>query len=142
MTDPLRTPARRRHLLVAAGVLVLVAGAAAALVVQRSDRDQPAPGLTVGWGGSEGIPSCVHFPDRHEVAAKVTIVGTVRRHTDVTVTVTAYADENTSRPVGSGTRSVQVEGTVDLPLLVTFPVTRAPHVDVDAETACSLSVSY
>ena len=49
----------------------------------------------------------------------------------MTVTVTAYADENTSKPVGSSSRTVQVEGTVDEPLVVTIAVEKAPHVDED-----------
>jgi hypothetical protein len=56
------------------------------------------------------------------------------------VTVTAYADENTSRAVGSSSRSVRVEGTVHQRLVVTIPVKKAPHIDEDGEAACRLSV--
>lgn len=57
-------------------------------------------------------------------------------------TVTAYADENTSEPVGSGTRTVRVDGTAHRPLVVAFPVEKAPKVDIDGETACRLAVKY
>ena len=58
------------------------------------------------------------------------------------MTVIAYADENTSEPVGSSSRSVQVEGTVHMHIVVTIRVEKNPHVDVDGETACALSVTY
>ena len=74
------------------------------------------------------------------MSADVTIDGHAPRRDTVTVTVTAYTDENTSRPVGSGSREVQVEGSVHLPVHVTFPVEQAPLVDVDGETACGVSV--
>ncbi len=124
-----------------AGVLLLAA-VVSAIALHRSSDDHPTAGLTVGWGGTEGHPSCVYDPQDHTVVAKVTIAGTASRGDRVTVTVTAYADENTSKPVGSSSRSVHVEGTVQLPLLLTIAVEKTPHVDEDGETACSLSVKY
>ncbi len=110
----------------------------------RSSDDHPTAGLTVVWGGSEGHPCCVYDPRDHTVDAKVTIEGEVSRpdKVTVTVTVTAYADENTSIPVGSASRSVKVTGRVHTPLLVTIPVEKAPHVGEDGIVAAALSVKY
>ena len=124
-----------------AGVLLLAA-IVAGIALSRSGDDQSIADLTIGWGGSEGHPSCVYDPLDHTVDAKITIDGTAPGAEEVTVTVTAYADENTSKAVGSSSRSVHVEGTVHLPLVVTIAVEREPHVDVDGETACRLSVEY
>ena len=121
---------------------MLLAAVASGIALYRS-RDVPATaGLTIGWGGSEGHPCCVYDPDDHTVDAELTIEGTAPRDGTVTVTVTAYADENTSKPVGSSSRTVHVEGTVDEPLLVTIAVEKAPHVDEDGVAACTLSVKY
>lgn len=114
----------------------------ATVLYVTSDDDEPTLDLSVGWGGSEGNPSCVYRPEDNVVDARLTIRGTAPEGTTVTATVTAYADENTSQPVGTGSRSVPVEGTVDLPLVVTITVSRAPHIGEDAETACRLSVKY
>lgn len=136
-------PARHRRppVLLGAGV-VLVAAAAGATALYCSGDDEPSPGLTVTWGGSEGNPSCVYDPDAETVDAKLTIDGEAPWPEEVTVTVTAYADENTSKPVGSSSRTVEVEGIVHMSFTVTIPVERAPHVGEDSETACSLSVKY
>ena len=100
----------------------------------------PTATLTVGWRVSEDHPSCVYDPQDHTVNAEITIDGHAPRRDTVTVTVTAYADENTSQPVGSTSRTVRVEGTVHVPLHVTVPVEQAPLVDVDGESACGVSV--
>lgn len=121
---------------------MLLAAVVSGGVLYRSSEDHPAADLTVGWGGSEGHPSCVYDPKAETVDCKLTIDGTAPQPDKVTVTVTAYADENTSQPVGSSSRSVRVEGIVHLPLVVTISVPHAPHVDEDGETACSLSVKY
>jgi hypothetical protein len=131
---------RQRRVIVVAGV-VLLAAIGSGTALYRSSDDHPTAGLTVGWGGSEGHPSCVYDPKDHTVDAKITIEGNAPRADEVTVTVTAYADENTSQPVGSSTRSVHVEGTVHMPLLITIPVEKAPHIDEDGVAACSLSVT-
>jgi hypothetical protein len=130
-----------RRTLIAAGVVLLAAAVAATVLYRSSDDPGPAD-LTVGWGGSEGHPSCVYDPGDQTVGCTLTIEGSAPRADTVTVTVTAYADENTSEPVGSETRSVKVEGAVDQRLLVTIAVAKAPHIDEDGETACRLSVDY
>ena len=100
----------------------------------------PTASLTVSWGGGDGHPSCAYDQQDHTVVAEVTIDGHAPRRDTVTVTVTAYADENTSRPVGSGSRSVRVEGSVHVAVHVSFPVVQAPFVDIDGETACGVEV--
>jgi hypothetical protein len=50
--------------------------------------------------------------------------------------VTAYADEDTTRSVGSGTITVTEAGPAEL----VFGVTEPPYVDVDGVAACSLDV--
>lgn len=52
------------------------------------------------------------------------------------VVVTAYADEDTTRSVGSGTITVTEAGPAEL----VFGVTEPPYVDVDGVAACSLDV--
>jgi hypothetical protein len=138
---------RRRVVLVAAVVLLAAVGAGAAIYRIGNDHapadgSPPATGLTVDWGGSEGQPSCSYDPAEQTVEARITIDGTAPRADDLTVTVTAYADENTSQPVGSASRTVHVAGTVHERLLITIPVTRAPHVGEDDEAACARSVTY
>jgi hypothetical protein len=145
--DPGPARPQRRRLVVVTGIVLLVA-IAAGLALHRALADKPATGgapsagLTVDWGGSEGQPSCVYDAARQTVEARITIDGTAPRAGELAVTVTAYADENTSQPVGSGGRTVQVSGTVHRVVLVTFPVTKAPHVGEDGETACARSVTY
>ena len=131
----------RRRVLVVAGV-VLLAVIVSGIALSRSGDEPANADLTVGWGGSDGHPCCVYDPEDHTVDAELTIAGTAPRDATVTVTVTAYADENTSQPVGSSSRTVHVEGTVDMPLLVTIAVEKAPHVDEDGVVACTLSVTY
>jgi hypothetical protein len=109
-----------------------------------SASGDPTADLTVGWGGSEGHPSCVYDAAAGSVECTLTIDGQVPpdEEANVKVTVTAYADENTSEEVGSSSRSVRVEGKVHQPLVVTVPVDEAPHVDEDGETACTLSADF
>ncbi len=83
----------------------------------------------------------MYDPKGSTVDCTITIDGAAPRPDQVTVTVTVYADENTSKPVGSSRRSVQVDGTVHKSLLITIPVEKAPHVDEDGVAACSLSVA-
>jgi hypothetical protein len=130
-----------RIVIVVAGV-ALLAATASGIALSRADDDPKPTKLAVGWGGSEGHPSCVYDAERQTVTARLTVDGVAARRVEVTVTVTAYADENTSEPVGSSSATVQVEGAVHLPLLVTIPVDEAPHVDEDGETACRQSVEY
>lgn len=130
---------RRRGVLVVAGV-VLVAAVAVGVILVRGGDEQPTADLTIGFGGTEAHPSCVYDPRAQSVDCQITIGGTTPEPDTVTVTVTAYADENTSRPVGSSSRSVQVEGTMQMSLVLTIPVRKAPYVDVDGVAACRLSV--
>jgi hypothetical protein len=130
-----------RRLLIAAAVVLLAAAVAGAVLYRGSGDPAPAD-LTVGWGGSEGHPSCVYDPIGQTVDCALTVEGDAPQPDTVLVTVTAYADENTSEPVGSASRSVPVDGTVHQRLLVTIPVDKPPHVDEDGETACRLSVDY
>jgi hypothetical protein len=133
-----RARGRGRLVIVVAGVLLLV-GLTSAVAILRNGDDDPSPPLTVEWDGGEGNPPCVYDATAHAVDAKVIVKGKPARPGTVTVTVGAYADENTSVPVGSSSRSVQVEGTVRLPLALTIPVDKAPHVDEDGVAACALS---
>jgi hypothetical protein len=137
--DPGPAHQRRTRIIVVAGVALLAAIAAGTALYRHGD-DHPTRGLTVEWGGSEGHPCCVYNPQDHTVEAEITIEGTAHTDREMTVTVTAYADENTSQPVGSGSRTVQVDGTVHKSLIVTIPVDKTPHVDEDGVTACSFSV--
>lgn len=136
----------RRVALVTGVVLVVAAVAGIALYRAIDDRppagDGPSVGLTVDWGGSEGQPSCSYDPASKTVEARIKIDGTAPRAGQLTVTVTAYADENTSQPVGSSSRTLQVDGTVHRLLLITIPVTKPPHLGEDGETACTRSVKY
>jgi hypothetical protein len=125
---------------VVAGVVV-VAAIVSATALYRSGDDPSIVPVTVGWGGSEGHPSCTYHPDEQTVDARLRIDGRVRHPETVTMTVTAYADENTSQPVGSSTRTVRVDGTVRERLVLTIAVGKPPHVGEDDETACRLSVA-
>ena len=127
--------------MVVAGVVLLV-GIASGTAVYRSRADHPTADLTVGWGGSEGHPACVYAPADQAVDCEIKFAGTAPRRDVATVTVTAYADENTSKPVGSSVRSVPVDGTMNLVLHLTIPVDSPPHVDEDGVAACSLAVSF
>jgi hypothetical protein len=135
-------PARRRLIVVVAG-MVMLAALASGVALARTGEDHHSPaGLSVGWDGSEGHPSCVYHSKDHTADATITIEGYSPHPRKVTVTVTAYADENTSQPVGSSSRSVRVEGTVHERLVVTVPIEKPPFVDIDGETACGRSVAY
>jgi hypothetical protein len=132
---------RQRRGIVVAAVVLLAAVMSGIALYRSSGDDHPTAGLTVGWGDGEGHPGCVYDPIDHTVEARITIEGDAPRADEVTVTFTAYADENTSKAVGSSSRSVPVEGSVHLPLLLTIPVEKAPHVDEDGVAACALSVT-
>ena len=121
------------------GAVVLVATVAAMALHRRGD-DRRAGELTVTWAGSEGHPPCVYDRVGSKVTARLTVDGAAPRDRALTVTVTAYADENTSVPVGSRTETLRLEGEVHRSLAVSIPVQRAPHVDEDGVTACRLTV--
>ena len=102
------------------------------LLVLTACADEPAAAdLAVTWGD----PACTYDADSGTVTATLRATGTAS--SPVTVTVTAYADENTSRPVGSASRDVDAAGTVDL----TIEVERAPHVDEDGVAACGIETT-
>lgn len=135
------TPQRRRLVAVGVGLVLLVVVVGAVLLTSGDDRPgRPAAHLVVGWGGSEGRPACVYDAADRTAVATIAIDGPAPPSGTVTVTVTAYADENTSRPVGSTSRTVRVDGTVHRSVVVSVPVTRAPHVDEDGVAACALAV--
>ena len=112
------------------------------VLYRAGDDETPSTRPTVTWGGSDGHQSCVYDPQNGTVRATLAIDGDAGPGRTMAVTVTAYADENTSVPVGSGSRTVRVAGTVHRPVDVTFLVAKAPKVDVDGETACRLAVKY
>jgi hypothetical protein len=132
---------RLRATPVVAGIALLVA-ITVGIALSRSDDDSPAAGLTIDWRSSEGHPGCVYDPKANSVDAELTIDGYAPRRKAVTVTVTAYADENTSEPVGSSSRTVLVEGNVHQRVSLTIPVEKAPHVGEDDVAACARSVKY
>lgn len=72
------------------------------------------------------------------MTAAVVVDGEAPEPGEVVVTVTAFLDEDTTTPVGSGTRTVRVDGDVHEELEVTVPVRRAPFVDIDGVAACGL----
>lgn len=118
----------------------VVAGAALSLLGGDETQDAPADGVTITWGGGEGAPSCLYDPESETVFVTLVVQGTAPEPESLAVTVTAYADENTSDPVGSITDEVPVEGTVRAPFILTIDVDRPPHVDEDGVAACRLSV--
>lgn len=131
----------RTRVSIVAGFVLLAILAAGAALYRAGDDKRPAD-VTVGWGGTEGHPSCVYDPKDQTVRATLAVDGDAGPGRTVSATVTAYADENTSEPVGSGSRTARVKGTVHRPIIVEFPVDNAPKVDVDGETACRLEVRH
>lgn len=123
---------RRAVLLVGLGLVAL------AVFALTRTGDAPRP-LSVGWGGSEGHPACLYDDAAHSVDATLVVDGTAP-HGVVTVTVTAYADENTSVAVGSTKQTWRGTRAHHRTVVLTIPVTRAPHVDEDGVAACRLAV--
>jgi hypothetical protein len=138
------TEPRTRVLAVAAGVAAIALAAVVVAWVVTSPGDYAAPdrGLKVDWGTGDARPGCVYDPASQTVEAALTITGESSRPQEVTVIVTAYADENTSQPVGSNSTSARVDGPVDTVLRVTIPVDSAPHVGEDDVAACGREVKY
>ena len=66
-----------------------------------------APELAVTWGES---PACVSYPDVGKVGVTLEATGVG----EASVKVTAYADEDTTRSVGSGTITVTEAGPAEL----------------------------
>ena len=93
----------RHRVLAIVLVVLLVAGSAITAVtaisgVLGSDGDAR---LTVSWGGGEGRPSCAYDPGTGTVAALLVIRGEAPAGSELSITVSAYADENTSERVGA-----------------------------------------
>ena len=105
--------------------LLLAAGLVAAGLAGCGEPASPE--LTVTWGES---PACVSYPDVGKVGVSLEASG----EGEASVKVTAYADEDTTRPVGSGTLTVTAAGPAEL----VFDVTEPPYVDVDGVAACSI----
>ena len=121
-------------------VFVVALALVATGVLGACGEDARAP-LRVTWRESEGHPACTY--DRPgTVTVRLVVTGDAGDRDTVTATVTAYADENTSVPVGSVSRSVRVHGAVHEPVDLSIPVTKAPHVDEDGVAACRLEVGY
>jgi hypothetical protein len=120
-------------------IACLVVPAAVAVGAALLLSDSPATRLDVTWGGSEGHPPCVYQAATRNVEAEIVVDYESLRHDTVHVTVTAYADENTSDLVGTGAASVAVHDTMTTTLDVTIPVLRPPHVDEDGVAACRLA---
>jgi len=90
--------------------------------------------------GYGGMLSCRYDAAAKTVGARPLVVDGTAPHGVVTVTVTAYADENTSDPVGSETQTWRGSRAHHRRVVITIPVTRPPHVDEDGEGACRLDV--
>ncbi|MBZ5738842.1 hypothetical protein [Nocardioides mangrovi] len=127
----------RTAIAIGLGILLLVAGVIAGVVLYRADVDTRDP-LTVSWGGDDGHPACVYQRKRKTVTATVSVTGDAAGQDSVTITVASYADENTRHQVGSETREVGVDGRVDTEVDLTMRVRRPPHVDEDGVVACTL----
>jgi hypothetical protein len=99
------------------------------------DDEPPAP-LSVTWGLEGG--ACAYDAADRTVTATLKILTPGSEQDRLTVTVTAHADENTSMPVGSGTRTVHGGGDAPRTFEIRFPVTEAPFVGEDDVIACSI----
>lgn len=133
----------RSRLALAAAVVVL-AGAVVATVLYLLGDDTPADaaGVRITWASSEDGPTCAYDAATSTVRARLIVDGEAPEDQRLTVTVSAYADENTSDLVGSTTEVVDVEeGTVERTLTLTIPVERPSHRGEDGETACTLEVA-
>lgn len=95
-------------------------------------------GTKVGWGGREGQPSCVYDAAASTVDCLIAV--TLPDDGSVTVEVTAFADENTSEPVGSERVTVESDRAGRQLVHVLVEVDGEPHVDIDGETACTLAI--
>lgn len=130
----------RRSIFFVAGTILL--GAIALVVIRWPAANDGPPRLTVDWAGTEDSAACVYDATAHTVTATLRIDGNAGREDTMTLTVTAYADENTSIPVGSKRRIVRLHGEVHQRVRVTIPVTEPPHVGEDDVTACRREVAY
>ena len=133
---------RRLRLPLLVGVLLLLIAVVLGLALVRDDgATADPPGLlTVAWGGGTEGPAggCGYDPATGTVEATLLVSGSPRGD-EAILTVTAFADENTSRPVGSTSRAL--DASTPSPLVLRIPVNAAPHVDEDGVAACSMTVS-
>lgn len=106
--------------------------------VVRGD-DHPPPGLMIRFDDTSERAGCVYDAAGRRVRAAVRVDGWAPQGDHVTITVTAYSDENTSDEVGAAIATVQVRGTVHERVALSIPVDAAPHVDEDGVAACRLS---
>lgn len=128
---------RRTGIVMGVGALLLAAaaGTGAALYLD----DSPVAPLTVSWSRNEGQQGCSYHPKRKTVTATVLVSGEAGDTRKVRITVRAYADENTSRQVGSSSREIKVDGgNVAKDVDLTIQVRRRPHIDEDGIAACTL----
>lgn len=131
---------RRRQAVAVVGLIALLGVIVAGTVASFTHTGHGPAELTVDWGGGEGHPGCVYDEGTQTVEARLTVHGTAPQPQPVTVTVIAYADENTSDPVGSNAKTVQVDGDVHEIVTIAVPVDRAPKVDEDGVAACRRTV--
>jgi hypothetical protein len=116
--------------------LLLAVGALAVLWMLARDGDG-SERLDVSWAEQP----CTYDAAGGRVDATLVVdYESIHRDT-VTVTVSAYADENTSDPVGSASTSVEVHDTLTTTVHLPIAVSAAPHVDEDGVAACRLEVS-
>lgn len=131
-----------RRLVLLTVVVLLLAGSAIGVALSRDGDDHradpPAGPLTVTWGGTDG-GGCAYDAASRTVVATLLVSGSPPLDDERVLTVTAFADENTSRPVGS--TSLSLDAATPSPLVLTIPVDRPPHVDEDGVAACSMAVA-
>ncbi len=137
-------PARGRHhrvaLALAAAVTML--GIVGLVLAFTSSTPAPPPPqeVSVTWAATEDLPACRYDETTDTVVVTLAVVGATDERRILDITVTAYADENTSVAVGSVASALPVAGSVDTTLTLTIDVRRPPHVDIDGVAACSLDV--
>lgn len=136
------TRGRHHHAALAAAASVALLGVVGLVLAFTSSTTPPPPpaDVAVTWAAEEERPACRYDEATSTVTVTLDVVGTTEERRIVDITVTAYADENTSDAVGSVSSALPVVGTIDTTLTLTFDVRRPPHVDIDGVAACSLQV--
>ena len=129
--------ARGRWLIAVLALAVLVA----TFFVWRTVHEEPGPAaeLEVTWDVIEGSPTCAYEPGADTATAHLVATGGAADH-EVTATVTAYADENTSRLVGTGSTTIDVPAGEEVTFDVTIDLDRPPFIGEDFEAACRLEI--
>jgi hypothetical protein len=129
----------QERLLRAARMAAMAAVLAGAVVGCGSSTGGPATqkeSLKVAFYTSNALPWCSYDAPTKTVTAQLTIDGFAPKKKTVSLVVTAYADENTSQPVGSKSTFVKLDGTVHQELTVKFQVAKPPQVGEDNVAAC------